>query len=312
MSGGSLLVGWDGGAPSRDALALALLLARECGFRMRVVHCHPGHAGYAVTAGLAEEIVADARKKLDDVPQEALDAGATTGLVSALSASEGLQAEAERTGVDMIVVGSTHRGALGRLVPGAVAENLLHGAPCAVTVAPAGYADRDAGSIRMIAVAFDGSDESRAAVDEAVRLAQAARTGLKIIAVAPRTPFGWGAAAYSYEELHNADREHRREELAELAESLPADVRPDARLRDGDPAAEIVAECETGVDLLIVGSRGYGAVRRAMLGSVSTSVARDASCPVMVVPRAARHAGPEDDPGGEGERGHAEPSVGAG
>ena len=284
MSSDGLLVGWDGGDPSRDALALALVLARDCGFGLRVVHCYPGREGYPATVGLVQEILGEAERKLDEVPQEVLDAGATKDLVVALSPSEGLQTEAERTGAEMVVLGSSHRGTLGRLVPGAVAENLLHGAPCAVAVAPAGYAEVAPGSIRIIAVAFDGTDESRAAVDEAVRLAQAARAGLKVISVSSTAPLGWGGAAYSYEALHQADRERRREELTELVRSLPSELRPAERLRDGDPATEIVAECEVGVDLLVLGSRGYGALRRAMLGSVSTAVVRSAGCPVVIVP----------------------------
>jgi nucleotide-binding universal stress UspA family protein len=291
-----LLVGWDGGGPSRDALALALLLARECGFGLRVVHCYPGQEGYPATLALAQEIAEGAEQKLDDVPQEALDVGAEKGLVVALSASEGLATEAERTGVHMLVLGSTHRGPLGRIFPGAVAENLLHGAPCAVAVAPAGYAAGDTHALRMIAVAFDGSEESRVAVEEAVRLAEAAGAGIKIISVAPPMPIGFGAVAVSAESLRAADRDYRREKLAELAASLPASVRPAERLRDGDPASEIVAECETGVDLLVMGSRGYGALRRAMLGSVSRRVVRSATCPVVIVPQGIRRS---DLPGAE-------------
>ena len=272
--GGTVLVGWDDGTRSREALALGLVLARECGFDLRVVHCHPGPE----SSGSA----------LDEVPEEALSAGAAVDLVVAASASEGLQEEARRIGAETIVIGSTHRGSLGRIVPGSVAERLLHGAPCAVTVAPVGYGEVGASSIRMIAVAFDGSDESRGAADEAVRLAQAARAGLKLISVVPRAQFGLAGLAASHEQLHAADKEYRRTALTELAESLPAEVRPAERLRDGDPAVEILAECQSGVDLLLLGSRGKGPLRRVMLGSVSTRVVRSAPCPVMIVPRSAR------------------------
>lgn len=283
-----LIVGWDASASSLDALKLARLLARECGLSMSIVHCYPGHERFPEALGMIEEILGDAHRKLDELPADALESGSTRDLVIAISPSEGLLYEAERADAEMIVVGSTHHGALGRLHPGAVAENLLHGAPCAVTLAPAGYADSGIDSIRMVATAFDGSDESRAAVDEAVRLAQEAGAGLKVIAVAPSTPFGWPGLAYSYEELHQADRESRREMLAELVASLPHAVRPQERFLDGDAATEIVAECEKGVDLLVLGSRGYGALRRAMLGSVSTPVMRTASCPVVIVPHDAR------------------------
>ena len=55
-------------------------------------------------------------------------------------------------------------------------------------------------------------------------------------------------------------------------------------LRTGSPAAEVVdlAE-ELGVGLVVVGSRGLGGIRRALIGSVSDSVVRHAHCPVLVV-----------------------------
>jgi nucleotide-binding universal stress UspA family protein len=57
-----------------------------------------------------------------------------------------------------------------------------------------------------------------------------------------------------------------------------------AHLRMGEVALEIVALAEElGVDLIVMGSRGLGGVRRALMGSVSDSVVRHAHCPVLVV-----------------------------
>ena len=77
-------------------------------------------------------------------------------------------------GADAIVLGSTHRGPLGRVLVGSVAERLLTGAPCGIVVAPRGYGEGDpAGLPRVIAVGFDGSPESRRALAQASELAQA-------------------------------------------------------------------------------------------------------------------------------------------
>jgi nucleotide-binding universal stress UspA family protein len=210
---------------------------------MRLVHCRP--EGSADPAGLPE----------------------TAEIVAADSPADGLEREAERVGAHMIVLGSTHRGALGRVWPGAVAEKLLQGAPCPVAVAPAGFAGGDADALRMIAVAFDGSSGSRAAVDEAVLLGQAAGAGLKVISVAPPG---------SYDP---------RDDLAELVRGLPHELRADPRFHNGMPVTEIVAESEVGVDLLVMGSRRSGPARRVLLGSVSSDVVRSAACPVVVVPQ---------------------------
>ena len=57
-----------------------------------------------------------------------------------------------------------------------------------------------------------------------------------------------------------------------------------AHLRVGRPEAEITALAEEiGAGLIVVGSRGLGSLRRAMLGSVSDSLVRHAHCPVLVV-----------------------------
>ena len=297
---GPLLVGWDASPPSRDALALALVLARGCGLALRIVHCYPCHESYPARLGMIDAMVADAQQKLDDLPPEALEAGADTALVFAISAAEGLQYEAERSGAHMVVLGSTHRGALGRVVPGAVVDNLTHGAPCAVAVAPAGYAAGDgAGSLRRIAVAFDGSDESHLAVDEAVRLAQAANAALAIVSVVAPPPAGMPSLAYTYEDLLTADRDYASRQVRELEARLPRGLRVEKRLRDGDPATEIAAACATGVDLLVLGSRGYGTLRRTMLGSVSSRVLRHATCPVVVVPHGVRPGGADEQRRGE-------------
>ena len=57
-----------------------------------------------------------------------------------------------------------------------------------------------------------------------------------------------------------------------------------AHLRMGKPDREVVALAEeVGVGLIVVGSRGHGGIRRALMGSVSDSVVRHAHCPVLVV-----------------------------
>jgi nucleotide-binding universal stress UspA family protein len=57
-----------------------------------------------------------------------------------------------------------------------------------------------------------------------------------------------------------------------------------SHLRVGRPNAEIVALAEgVGARLIVLGSRGRGGVRRALMGSVSDSVVRHAHCPVLIV-----------------------------
>ena len=66
---------------------------------------------------------------------------------------------------------------------------------------------------------------------------------------------------------------------------LPHDVPIETRLMDGTAVEAICKEAKYGVDLLVVGSRGWGPVRRVLLGSVSSRLLHVAPCPVLVVPR---------------------------
>ena len=71
---------------------------------------------------------------------------------------------------------------------------------------------------------------------------------------------------------------------AEGAETL--DVREEVCWGDV-PAREILKAADREeADLVVMGTHGHGAVRRALLGSVATAVARDATCPVLLVPPA--------------------------
>jgi nucleotide-binding universal stress UspA family protein len=61
-------------------------------------------------------------------------------------------------------------------------------------------------------------------------------------------------------------------------------VRGEAVRLAGDAADQLIARSE-GTDLMVIGSRGYGPLRAVLAGGVSGRVARDAHCPVIVVPR---------------------------
>src|SRR4029079_7889920 len=90
------------------------------------------------------------------------------------------------------------------------------------------------------------------------------------------------AAAAARVEGAGPDFETRvRDAVAELS----AEVRALAVIEHGDPVHKLIEDAETGVDLLVLGSRGFGPVMRLLVGSVSSRVIRQAPCPVLVVPR---------------------------
>ena len=80
-------------------------------------------------------------------------------------------------------------------------------------------------------------------------------------------------------------REQAQRAVEEALERLPSELHTEGRVADGDPVSVLTEEAGKGVDVLFVGSRGYGPVRRVLLGSVSGELIRSAPCPVVVMPR---------------------------
>jgi nucleotide-binding universal stress UspA family protein len=202
------------------------------------------------------------------------------------SPADALQALAEGGEADLIVLGSTHHAHLGSVSPGSVAEHLLHGARCRLVIAPKGYCDEDHSQdrLRVAAVGFDGMAESYAALDEAAKLAAKFGGSLRVIGVATPVPaMGAAAAAQAGPEAGPDFQTQLNNAVAEL----PPELRALPVFERGDPVKKLLEAAEMGVDLLVLGSRGFGPVMRLLIGSVSSRVIREAPCPVLVVPRPA-------------------------
>lgn len=199
------------------------------------------------------------------------------------SPAAGLHRTAEKEGASLIVVGGSSRSRLGRVLPGGTAERLLAGAPCPVGIAPRAYA-RDRDGIVFVGAAFDGSSEAFGALDWAASLARAIPAHLRLLTVNQPLPPATVPAAAGLP--LGSVNEERRKELARQLTEAEAAVRDDGlevtgALLDGDAAAEL-AKATVHLDLLVLGSRGYGPLRAVVLGSVSNTLVRTASCPVVV------------------------------
>lgn len=276
-----LLAGYDGSDGGRDALELTRVLAEATGASVllaTVLPYGPLPIPYELLdeeeAEQAQPLFAEAKERLGslEVETRAFGGGTPAGVLNDL---------AEKEGVETIVVGSPHRGPVGRTLIGSVADGLLHGAPCEVMVAPRDYAAEEHGPFRSIAVAYDDTPEAKAALARAEEIALACRATIVVYTVSAPPAVVPGAAGYTPAIPPEAGaivtRTVKRvdERLAATGQTL-----------SGVPGPAIVAACEkAGADLLVAGSRGYGPVLRVLLGSVSTQLAHKAPCPVLVVPR---------------------------
>jgi nucleotide-binding universal stress UspA family protein len=232
-----------------------------------------------------DELENDLRRQAEDLV-EGLDVhGVARVVVQADSPARGLHEHAAVTGAELIAVGTTHRGPFGRLAPGSVGMHLLHGAPCPVLVVPAECGD---GPIETIGVAYDGREESRPALERADALAQ--QLGARLVVLGATQPLmvsvAVAGAMVPVTAMEDAERAFRST-LEEAAERTHAGA--EAKVMIG-AAAPSIAEATSGIDLLVTGSRGYGAVSGVVLGSVSRHLVDHAHCPVLVMPRPAAGA----------------------
>ena len=140
-----------------------------------------------------------------------------------------------------------------------------------------------------ILLATDGSKDAELATTTAVDLANGTGSELHIVLVEEETYAYVDPSGYPY--FPDKQLEHELEQQARMR--LDAEVEKvssaggavaEAYLRVGAAHAEIVDLAEDiGAGLIVIGSRGLGGIRRALMGSVSDSVVRHAHCPVLVV-----------------------------
>jgi nucleotide-binding universal stress UspA family protein len=242
---------------------------------------------FEIYESMRERAEEDAKIRLDGETQKIREAG---GHVAQTHARVGrpdgeIVALAEEIGAGLIVIGSRGRGGIRRALMGSVSDSVVRHAHCTVLVVRDGQGDYLPGRILL---AVDGSKEADDAARAAGEIAGAADSELHVLYVLELERYlpypgpeawEWGA------DLERAERHARswvegqgRRIQAERAKAIKA------HLAFGKPDQEIVRlDEELDADLIVVGSRGLGGLKRALTGSVSDSVVRHARCPVLVV-----------------------------
>ena len=136
--------------------------------------------------------------------------------------------------------------------------------------------------MRSILISTDGSPGADAAVADGLELAS--QTGAKVLFVNVRPTISLLGAPYEQEKLREQMAIAREAVDGATARAAGLGVEAEAEILEGDPADGILALARTrDVDLVVVGSRGRGAVSAALLGSVSHAVVNGADRPVLVV-----------------------------
>jgi nucleotide-binding universal stress UspA family protein len=271
----NVLVGIDADTRGVDAIALAGKLFARDG---QLTFAHVYHDG-AWRHPLLPEDVVKSEHALELLQPIAERAGLEASMRwrESSSVGRGLHELCELTEADLLVVGSSRHGLIGRALLSDHTRDALNGVPCAIAIAPTGYAGREE-PLHEIGVGYDGSPESERALEIARTLAREGGARLSAFEVVPVPTYVFlGGPMPTSHQVEDAVSE-ARERIAQLDGGF------EAHAAYGDPTEEL-ALYSASLGLLVVGSRGYGPIRRLMHGSTSQQLAHVARCPLLVLPR---------------------------
>ena len=294
-----ILVGYDPRGQDHAPVLFGVAMGRVTGAPVIVAAVQGGDppvmpisAGQTLPYGVVtreEDLLDDCTQELEHLESEIRAPGVRVECrrLTSSSAARALHDEAHRIEAGMLVVGSSRHGKVGRVLLGSTADRLMHGAPCPVAVVPNGWTDR--GELRTVAVGFVDTKEGHEALRAASQLAQLRGATLRVVTAVRVGVNVYGEAETPVEARPDGDLEGdylRRVEqhVREALGRLPGDVGIEVTTLVGD-AADALIRVSQDVDLLVIGSRGYGPLRAVAVGGVSRRVADEAHCPVIVLPR---------------------------
>ncbi|MQY08558.1 universal stress protein [Actinomadura macrotermitis] len=291
-----VLAGYSPDDRGEDALALAALLARGTGAALTVANVHPPAwpargpgsvdaewVGYlkeqsaAALAQAGERLGALKVAKKDAAFRQHAHRGSGRGLIEV----------AGETGAGLIVIGSAPRGRRGRIAIGSTADQLLHGSPVPVLLAPRGYAEEAPERFGRLTVAYWRRRDTEAPL--AVAGAFARRLGLpvRLVTLVLRPP-GLPARFLRADDVVQRQLAQAEKDLAHAAGVVGADGAVEVRT-EAVPGVGI-AKTLGAVDMppgevLACMSSHDGPLRKVFLGESAGKIVRAAPCPVLVLPR---------------------------
>ena len=270
-----VLVATDGSEDARNAMRAAVDIAAKSGAELHVAHVWRDVPSPYARSFIKRELARQGQEILDAEVAEIESSGgqvAGSHLAGGRISDEVLRL-GEEVGAGLILLGSRGRGAVGRLLLGSHAEDIVHRASCPVLVLRYG---EESWPPEHVVAADDFSETATQAATMGVHLAALYDAKATLLHAYP--PLVRGESEYPVPE---AERD-----LAARAESLPdaAGARPETMLWEGDAAEGViaVARADQRNTLIVLGSRGLGPIGRARLGSTATKVVRAAPCPVLI------------------------------
>lgn len=304
MRSGHVVVGYEPNVRGADALALALMLAGRAGARVTVVNVPPAgwptHTKAAVDAEWIAYLRDQSRASLDNARSiiEARPSVRPDGppridyrVHHHRGSGHGLADVASSEGADAVVIGSAPGGRSGRLRMGSTADQLLHGSPVPVFVAPDGYVAQEVRRLERLTFSYQRQEGADRALRLAAAMADELELPLRLVTLLIGGPVSGARAT-----------ELRTEMLRKLSIAADEDLRAAAATAAAAPhldPAYVSTETASGTsvadalgriewypgDLLVCASGRSGPLRRVFLGDTNIDILRAASVPVAVLPR---------------------------
>jgi nucleotide-binding universal stress UspA family protein len=287
-----ILVAFDGSANSKRACELAAILAK--GYKSKILLAHVLLPITILTASLRyeyetsmenkanlEALKMESRVKRDGIE----DVKARILRSTKRSIADSLIDLSVKENADLIVSGTRGQGAFRRMLLGSVSTNLLNHAACPVLVVRK-RAYQVQTQLRKIMVATDGSKSANQAVELATSIAIVAGAELTIVHVLYLSPMVYGGYPPAMDKFYGDIRKDGARiisEASKIADKNGVSAKTKLIEKNRTPVWAITSAANEGkFDLIVLGTRGMGGLKKVILGSVANGVVHYANTSVLV------------------------------
>jgi nucleotide-binding universal stress UspA family protein len=282
---------------SRDALHHALALAKWYAAQVTVCHVYSALQPLLPVTGMPGNEPLPPPVQPDDIAEEVrrfcapllTDSGQSVEIVLREgNATKEIVLLAEQLGADLLVLGTHGRSGFEHLFLGSVTEKVLRTTRVPVMTVPPPVTEPGSARYKMILCPLDFSDTSTRALDYALSLAQEAGGRLILLHVIESLLGELGASDMGHLSVSEYDRYLEADAVAQLKSAVPEQARVwpalEERVTRGRPYRQILKVAkDEGVELIVMGVQGKGALNRFLFGSTTDHVIREASCPVLTI-----------------------------
>jgi nucleotide-binding universal stress UspA family protein len=284
-----VLFATDGSSDARAAAAFLCRLPLSPGSHVRVVSVvepRPRRLDSPDVQDYSDAVAGEGARIVDDACASlSVSAPIETAVLAGVPHDE-IVREARDWGADLVVVGARGLGVVDTWLLGSVSLAVARRVECAVLIVKG-----EGRRLARVVIGLDGSGEAAEAARFVAAWPLDATHSVRLIGVVEPIHFPSTAPDLIRAEIAAAVGEMKNERRAELTKALEQ-VAPLFEARgvtvsretpEGHPADMIAAAAEGNTDLVVVGARGLGGVKRLLLGSVSENVLRASRCPVLIV-----------------------------